>query len=113
LQDPVDVRFYGALGHEQLLSNLIVSQAIDLSLAAGTQTMVSGWTAGLMLVMFAYYVVYNMLLMRKQIRLSGARSRYNKKAGSIGPAALIFILLPYQVHNGPAESLQGSSDESS
>ncbi|WP_052487035.1 hypothetical protein [Gordoniibacillus kamchatkensis] len=30
------------------------------------QAMAGGWTAGLMLIMFAYYVVYNMIILQKQ-----------------------------------------------
>ncbi|CAG7653765.1 hypothetical protein ACFQI7_31230 [Paenibacillus allorhizosphaerae] len=41
-----------------------------LTLAGKLQTMVSGWTAGLLLVMFAYYVGYNLLILRKQKQLS-------------------------------------------
>jgi len=38
--------------------------------AGSIQTMVSGWSAGLLLVMFAYYAGYNLLVLRKQRQLS-------------------------------------------
>jgi hypothetical protein len=40
-----------------------------LTLTDRMQTVVGGWTAGLLLVMFAYYVVYNMIILRKQKHL--------------------------------------------
>ncbi|WP_282935214.1 hypothetical protein [Paenibacillus sp. RC67] len=36
------------------------------SLANGMLSTGSGWTSGLMLIMFAYYVTYNVILLRKQ-----------------------------------------------
>jgi len=37
-----------------------------LSAASSLQTVAGGWAAGLMLVMFSYYVAYNIIIMRKQ-----------------------------------------------
>ena len=37
-----------------------------LSASNSLQTVTGGWTAGLMLVMFSYYVAYNIIIMRKQ-----------------------------------------------
>jgi hypothetical protein len=37
-----------------------------LSAADRLQSVAGGWSAGLMLVMFSYYVVYNIMLLRRQ-----------------------------------------------
>jgi hypothetical protein len=36
----------------------------------GLQTMTGGWTAGLLLIMFAYYIVYNSILLIRQKQLA-------------------------------------------
>jgi hypothetical protein len=71
----VTVLFLGRLIYR--IYDMMEAGAIQghMSLAARAQSMFSGWTAGLMLIMFAYYAVYNLLLIRGQNRLSGARSR--------------------------------------
>lgn len=44
-------------------------------LGSGLQSMASGWTSGLLLIMFAYYIAYNIILLRKQKRMVRAGSR--------------------------------------
>lgn len=39
------------------------------------QSMAGGWTAGLLLVMFAYYLVYNAILLRKEKQLTESGKR--------------------------------------
>ncbi|WP_088011073.1 hypothetical protein [Gottfriedia acidiceleris] len=45
-------------------------------LSNGLQAMASGWSAGLMLIMFAYYIVFNLFMIRKENTLAQANNDF-------------------------------------
>ncbi|MBO9610213.1 MAG: hypothetical protein J7639_29915 [Paenibacillaceae bacterium] len=61
----VTVLFLGRLAYRFYTVFATDGSAQHLGAAERLTAMGSGWTSGLMLIMFAYYVVYNALLMRR------------------------------------------------
>lgn len=65
----VTVLFFGRLAYRVFD---MVQYGFSQNMSVQLQHMAGSWTSGLMLIMFAYYIAFNMLLLGKQKRLSPA-----------------------------------------
>ncbi|MCC2685657.1 MAG: hypothetical protein K0R75_2556 [Paenibacillaceae bacterium] len=64
----VTVLFFARILYRLYDMFVMSSSGSGLSAADRLQSIAGGWSAGLMLVLFSYYVVYNVIIMRKQKR---------------------------------------------